>query len=258
MRNIKLTVEYDGTNYNGWQIQACPAQSGVPKQKSIQGEIKSILEKILKEKITLIGAGRTDSGVHALGQAANFKTNSLWPLIKIQKALNSNLSDDISIVNIEEVPLNFHAQINAKSKIYRYCILNREAKPAILRNSCLFHRRKLNLAVMKREAAVLLGRKNFKSFQATPPREEKKKNKSAVRTIKRLEIKKKGDYFEIEVEGDGFLHKMVRNIVGTLLKIGNGQLPLGSMQKILRKKDRTLAGDTAKPKGLTLVEVKYQ
>ena len=257
MRNIKLTLEYDGTNYNGWQIQACPAESGVPGQKSIQGEIKKARQKILKEKITLFGSGRTDSGVHALAQVANFKTKSLWPLIKIQKALNANLPDDISIVKIEEVPLNFHAQFNAKSKVYRYTILNREAKPALLKNFCLFYRRKLNVVLMKKEAAVLVGRKDFKSFQATPPQEEKSKNKSTIRTIKRLGVKEKGDYIEIEVEGDGFLHKMVRNIVGTLLEIGSGQLPPGSVKKILKKKNRIWAGDTAKPKGLSLVEVKY-
>ncbi len=250
MKNIKLTIEYNGTRYNGWQIQA-------PGQKSIQGEIKEALQKILKENILLIGSGRTDSGVHALGQVANFKTKSLWPLIKIQKALNAILPDDISIVHIKEVPLDFHAQFSAKSKIYRYTILNREAKPAILRDFCLFFRPKLNLTLMKREARCLLGRHDFKSFQATPPREIREKNKSTVRTIKRLDIKRKGDYILMEIEANGFLHKMARNIVGTLLEAGRGHLPAGSLKKILAKKNRISAGDTAKAKGLALVEVKY-
>lgn len=188
---------------------------------------------------------------------ANFKTKSAWPLIKIQKALNTILPDDISIVHIKEAPLDFHAQFSAKSKIYRYSILNREAKPAILRDFCLFFRPQLNLALMKREARCLLGRHDFKSFQATPPREIRKKKKSTVRTIKRLDIKRKGDYILMEIEADGFLHKMVRNIVGTLLKVGRGQVPPGSVKKILAQKNRLLAGDTAKAKGLTLVEVKY-
>lgn len=250
MKNLKLTLEYNGAHYNGWQIQ-------IPGQKSIQGEIKEALQKILKENILLIGSGRTDSGAHALGQVANFKTKSTWPLIKIQKALNANLPDDISVVKIEEVALDFHAQFSAKSKLYRYTILNREAKPAILRDFCLFFRPKLNLALMKKEAHALLGRHNFKSFQATPPREIREKNKNTTRTIKRLDIKKKGDVISIEIEANGFLHKMVRNIVGTLLEIGSGQLPAGSIKKILAKKNRILAGDTAKAKGLTLVEVKY-
>ena len=250
IRNIKLSIEYDGTRYNGWQIQA-------PGQKSVQGEIKSLLENILKEKITLFGAGRTDSGVHALGQIANFKTKSSWPLVKIQKALNAILPEDIAIVKIEDVPLNFHAQFSAQSKIYRYCILNREAKPAILRNFSLFFRPKINLALMKKEASVLLGRHNFKSFQATPPRDLKEKNKNTFRTIKRLDIKRESDYITLTIEADGFLHKMVRNIVGTLLEIGRGYLPPSSMKKILKDKNRLLAGQTAKAKGLTLVKVKY-
>lgn len=250
MRNIKLTIEYNGTRYNGWQIQT-------PGQKSIQGEIKEALKKILKENILLIGAGRTDSGVHALGQVANFKTNCPWPLIKIQKALNAILPDDIAIVNIEKVPFNFHAQFSAKSKIYCYSILNREAKPAILKNLCLFFRPRLNIALMKKEASRLLGRHNFKSFQATPPRDLKEKNKNTVRTIKRLDIKKKGDYITITIEANGFLHKMVRNIVGTLLEVGRGYLPSGNMEKIIKEKNRISAGQTAKAQGLTLIEVKY-
>lgn len=257
MKNIKLTIEYTGTGYNGWQIQACLPDRQAPGQKSIQGEIKEALQKILKENILLIGSGRTDSGVHALGQVANFKTKATWPLVKIQKALNGILPEDISIVHIKEVPLDFHAQFSAKSKTYRYSILNREAKPAILRDFCLFFRPKLNLTLMKREALCLLGRHDFKSFQATPPREIREKNKSTVRTIKRLDIKRKGDYILIEIEADGFLHKMVRNIVGTLLEVAGGQLPAGSIKKILAKKNRLLAGDTAKAKGLTLVEVNY-
>ncbi len=141
MRNIKLTIEYDGTNYAGWQCQKS-------KVKTIQETIEKALQRILGEKIKVIGSGRTDAGVHALGQVANFKTNSTMPVGKLQKALNSSLPDDIVIAKIEEVGLDFHSRFDAKSKVYRYTILNRAYPSALLKNSVYFYPHTLNIKLM--------------------------------------------------------------------------------------------------------------
>ena len=251
IRNIKLTIEYDGTRLHGWQIQN-------KNQRTVQGEIEKALRRICKEKIRLIGSGRTDRGVHALGQVANFKTKSAKPLNVLTNALNANLPEDICILDSEETPENFHAQFSAKSKTYRYTILNREGRGALQRFLCWHYNQKLNLKFMKQEANELLGRKDFKSFQSTDPTKAKRhKKEHTIRTIKRIRIFKKDDYLIIEIEANGFLYKMVRNIVGTLLDIGRGKLPKGSMRKILSRKNRYFAGPTAKAKGLTLLRVTY-
>ncbi len=247
-RNIKLTIEYDGSNFAGWQIQA----KGF---RTVQDEITKVLRKIFKTKINLLGSGRTDSGVHALGQVAHFKTESTMPVDTIKRALNGNLPDEISILKAEEVPLKFHAQFSAKEKTYRYTILNRDGRCSLQRKFCLLYPYKLNLPLMRQEAKALVGRHDFKSFQAKDL--SKKKFMRTVRTIKKLSIQKKGDYIYIDVTANGFLYKMVRNIVGTLLEIGCEKLPKGSIKKILSKKNRMYAGYTAKPWGLTLLEVKY-
>lgn len=261
-RNIKLTIEYDGTGFNGWQTQTArhgkrPFTPQSP-DRTIQGEIEKALHKIFDERLKLVGSGRTDSGVHALGQAANFKTRCTMPTTEMQKALNANLPDDIAVIKVEEVPSDFHAQYSVKSKTYRYTILNRPVRCAQQRNFYLFYPYKLNVRAMREEAKSLVGRHNFKSFTASnPAKHEKKKKDNAVRTIKRLTITKKGDFINLEIEADGFLYKMVRNIVGTLLEVGRGKRKKGSVERILAKKDRKAAGTTAKPKGLSLLEVKY-
>jgi len=262
MRNIKLTIEYDGTHFNGWQTQTAREKRGrkttSKNRRTVQEEIEKVLKKIFKKNLKLIGSGRTDSGVHALGQAANFKTNSPMPVQEIQSALNANLPDDISIVGVKEVASDFHAQYSVKSKIYRYTILNRQARCAQQRNFCLFYPYKLNMTAMRREAKSLVGRKDFKSFTASDPAKRKSgKKENTIRTIKRLTVSKKGDFITIDIEADGFLYKMVRNITGTLLEVGRGKLPRESMQKILSEKSRHAAGNTAKPKGLALLEVRY-
>lgn len=244
MRNIRLIIEYDGTNYAGWQIQK--------NAKSIQATLEAALKRILREKIKLISCGRTDSGVHAKGHVANFKTNSKIPLVNIQRGLNSILPKDIVIKEAKEVPLDFNSRFDAKSKVYRYTILNRSCPAALYRNYFYHIPYKLDINLMRREAKVLLGRHDFKSFQAAD-----KKERSSVRTIKRLTVKKKGDFIEIEMEADGFLYNMARNIVGTLVEIGRGRFKPGSMKNILKAKDRNLAGRTAPAKGLCLAEVKY-
>lgn len=176
-RNIKLTIEYDGTLFNGWQVQESrnghPNRSMTKTQRTVQGEIERALKKIYIKNITLIGSGRTDSGVHALGQVANFKISSVMAIPEIQCALNANLPEDISINNVEEVSSDFHAQYSVQSKTYRYTILNRNSRCSLDRNTCLYYPYKLNLAAMRREAKFLIGRKNFKSFTASDPAKKK-------------------------------------------------------------------------------------
>jgi len=249
MRNIRLTIEYDGTGYAGWQVQ-----NRIKKQaKTVQGTIENALHEMLGSKASLIASGRTDSGVHAKAQIANFKTKSRLPAESFQKALNSKLPGDITVLKAEDVSIDFHSRFSAKSKRYRYTILNSRTPRALGRNYFYRCPYKLNLTLMKKEARDLTGRRQFKSFQAT----DKKKTGTSVRNIKKLSIAKDKDFIHFDIEANGFLHNMVRNIVGTLLEVGRGKLPAGSIKKILKKKDRTKAGPTAPAKGLCLMAVKY-
>ncbi len=251
MRNIKLTVEYDGTLFHGWQIQD-------KTKRTVQGEFEKAFKKIFKkERIRLIGSGRTDSGVHALGQAANFKTKSKLELTEIIRALNANLPEDIAVVEAKEMSENFHAQYSAKSKVYRYAILNRPVRSALSRNYFYFFPSPLNVNLMRQEAEGLMGKKDFRSFMASDPAIHDEKNKTTVRIMKNISIKRASDFIHIDIEANGFLYRMVRNIVGTLLDIGSGRLPRGGIKKILALKSRTAAGRTASAKGLCLMEVKY-
>lgn len=252
MRNIKLTVEYDGRNYAGWQCQKSQITNPKSKIKTVQETIEIALKRILQKKIKVVGSGRTDAGVHAQAQVANFNTDSTIALEKLQKALNAVLPDDISVIRTEEAGSDFHSRFSAKSKVYRYTILNRLSKPAILRDAVYFFPYPLNLKLMRRESKLLLGRHNFKSFQAAD-----KKERDATRTIKNLKITREKDFIYLDIEADGFIYNMVRNIVGTLIQIGTGKLPEGSAKKILLARNRKFAGPTAPAQGLCLVEVRY-
>lgn len=247
MRTIKLTLEYDGTDFNGWQIQE-------KSRRTVQGEIYKAFQKVFGKKPCLIGSGRTDSGVHAWGQVAHFKTDSHLPAEKIVSALNANLPRDISVIDAKVVRKNFHAQFDVKSKIYRYTILNRKSRPAIDRHFCYFYPYPLNLKRMKEEARILVGKHDFRSFQAADPQRQKQ---NTIRTIKKIAISEKAGFIIIDIEANGFLYKMVRNIVGTLLEIGSERLPKGSITKILAQRNRLAAGKTAVAKGLCLKEVIY-
>jgi len=245
LRNIKLKIEYDGSNYSGWQRQK--------NKRTLQQTIEENLEKVLKEKIRLIGSGRTDSGVHAEFQVANFKTKSKLKLRDIQNALNSLLPKDISILEIEDVPLDFHSQYDVKSKTYRYIVLNsRQRRPLSERYSYFFPYR-LNLKLMREESKYLLGEHDFSSFQNSD-----KKERNRIRKILDLKIEKKGEFIYFNIKANGFLKGMVRNIVGTLLEIGRGRFKKGDLKRILEAKDRRKAGPTIPAKGLCLVEVNYK
>ncbi len=244
MRNIKLTISYDGTNYRGWQIQ----KNGI----TVQEVIEKAIQKVFEKKCRLFGAGRTDSGVHAKGQVANFKTVAKISLQKIKAALNANLPEDIVIKKAEEVSLDFHSQFSAKKKKYKYILYNSKSPEPFLSRYSWQVMYKLDLSLMKKEAKILIGKHDFKSFQATD-----KKDRASVRTIENIVVKKRGKQISIELTGNGFLYNMVRNIVGTLIDIGRGYLASGSMKIILSKKNRSLAGPTAPAKGLFLMKIEY-
>ena len=244
MRTIKLTIAYDGTGYNGWQVQ----KSG----RTIQEEIEKATLRAFGRKCRVHGAGRTDAGVHAKAQVAHLKIPQGIPTGKIPIALNSSLPEDIVIVSAEESKEDFHARFSAKRKHYRYSILTaRKSDPFKNRYSWRVPY-KLDVPLMRKEAASLVGSHDFKSFQASD-----KKEVSSVRKIYYIKIRKKASEIIIDIEGNGFLYNMVRNITGTLVEIGRGYLPSASMRKILDAKDRKKAGPTAPAKGLTLIEVKY-
>lgn len=247
LKNFKLVIEYDGTEFNGWQVQS-------QGERTVQGEIQNALFQIYKKKITVIGSGRTDARVHALGQVVNFKTRTRMSGSEVQKALMAFLPGDIVVKDVHEVDLDFHAQFSAKNKTYRYTILNRSYPSAKDRNYCHFYPYSLSIQRMRREAKSIVGKKDFKAFEASDPKRAKH---STVRHIQRIKIVKKDDWVYIDVQADGFLYKMVRNIVGTLLEAGANRLPQGGVGSIIRKKDRDLAGETAQPQGLCLVEVQY-
>lgn len=251
MPHFKLTLEYDGTKFCGWQIQ--------PKSvRTVQGEIKRALDLIFKRPITLIGAGRTDSGVHALGQVAHFKVDSSIAPQTLLRALNANLPDDIAILKVQRIPSDFHAQYGAKSKIYRYTILNQQTRRTKGRGFYYQVPRKLNVRLMKKESKVLVGRHDFRAFTAANSRsEDEQKTKSTIRIIKRLSFSQAGGFLHVDIEANGFLYKMVRNIVGTLVQIGLGRISKGELIKILRSKHRKNAGPTAPAQGLCLLKVKY-
>lgn len=259
MRNIKLTIEYDGADYCGWQ-----AQRGRQK-KTIQETIEKALRKILQEKIKLIASGRTDAGVHAKAQVANFKTKSDITLQKLHRAINGNLPDDITVSKAAEVSLNFHSRFAAKSKVYRYIILNRPYPSALLKDKVYFYPYPLDIKLMRRVSRCLIGRHNFKSFCASGS-----SVKNTLRTIRRISVKRIGCNLQppacslkdaslviIDIEADGFLYNMARNIVGTLIEIGRGRFSKGSLKNILAACNRKLAGPTVPAKGLCLMKVNY-
>lgn len=245
----KLTLEYDGANFCGWQIQP----EGV---RTVQGELKKALDLIFKEPVTVIGAGRTDSGVHAAAQTAHFKTSRAVEPKTLMRALNANLPDDIAILTAQRARNDFHAQFHAKSKIYRYTILNQQNK-RVKRKGLYYHvPQPLDVLLMKRESKVLIGRHDFRSFAASDPQPDSK-TKSTIRTIKKISFEQSQNFLYIDIEANGFLYKMVRNIVGTLIQIGLKRMPKGNLKRILRAKCRKNAGPTAPAQGLCLLKVKY-
>ena len=245
MANFKLTIEYDGTAYSGWQRQA--------EEPTVQAEIERALASMTRSSITLTGAGRTDAGVHALGQAANFHCDTRLGPEAFLKGLNSLLPADIAIRDCRRVPEDFHARFDAKSKVYRYHILNRSARAAVGRSYAWFLHRPLDLEAMRRAAEAIVGRRDFKAFESSgSPRAHTVRN---VLDAGWMEGEDRRLTFQIEA--DGFLRCMVRNIVGTLVAVGLGKLAPGIVRDIIDSRDRKRAGAAAPGRGLFLVEVKY-
>lgn len=243
MRNLKLTIQYDGTKYCGWQKQ--------PNSSGIQGTIEYAIYEITKEKVNITGSGRTDAGVHALGQVANFKTNSSIPAARIPDALNAKLPKDISIIDCQEVSDDFHSRYSATGKIYRYLIYNKPYRSPLYKDISYHVRYELDIEKMRSEAKSLLGTHEFKGFMSSGS-----SVKDTVRTIHNISIDNSGDLIVLEVEGNGFLYNMVRIIVGTLVDIGRGRIDK-SLEEIIASQDRGEAGHTAPAHGLFLKKVHY-
>jgi tRNA pseudouridine38-40 synthase len=244
MRTLKLVLEYDGFDYCGWQIQV--------EAPTLQGVIEAALEKILGERVRIHGAGRTDAKVHALGQVASFRCPSNIPATTLQRALNSLLPRDVVVHEVQDVPTDFHARFSALRKMYVYRILNRPVR-APLRLRYAWHiPHMLDLPAMALAAHCLQGTHDFKSFQATGSEVE-----TTERTILALTVARGGDEIVLSCTANGFLRHMVRNIVGTLVEVGRGMRSPADVKRILDGCDRQLAGATAPPQGLCLVQVTY-
>jgi len=246
MKNFKLIIEYDGTNYHGWQRQAA--------EPTVQAEIEQALSAMTRSDITLIGAGRTDAGVHALGQAAHFRCETRLDPEAILKGLNSLLPPEIVICDCRLVAEDFHARFDAQSKIYRYRILNRAARAAVGRSYSWFIHRPLDVRAMQQAAQFIVGRHDFKAFESSgSPRAHTVRHVLAAEWI---EAQEQG-LLTFQIEADGFLRCMVRNIVGTLVATGLGKIPPADVATILASRDRRRAGATAPPQGLFMVAVNY-
>lgn len=245
MRNIKLTIEYDGKDFNGWQKQ--------PNKLNIQGEIEKAIERITGEKVDLTASGRTDAGVHALGQVANFKTNSNIPIEKIPIALNTNLKKSIVIKEAEEVEERFHSRLNCKRKTYRYIINHSKYGTALYRNLETHIPLELDIKNMQKAVKYFEGEHDFKAFKASGT-----SSKSTIRTIYKADvIVAENERIYIELTGNGFLYNMVRIISGTIVEVGLGKKKPEDIKEIIESKNRENAGKTLPPQGLYLVKVEY-
>ncbi|MBR9985868.1 MAG: tRNA pseudouridine(38-40) synthase TruA [Desulfosarcina sp.] len=244
-QTFKLVIEYDGSGFHGWQRQK--------KDRTVQETIEQALAAMTREKVTVIGSGRTDAGVHALGQTAGFKTRSRLDARVFLSGLNSLLPGDVVVRACEQMPDTFHARFDVISKRYRYHILNRPIAPAIGRQFVWHIRKPLDTPAMAEAAGIFLGPHDFKAFEGTgSPRDH------SVRTVTDSTIKETGSNLTYDVEADGFLRFMVRNIVGTLVEVGLGKLDTPTVRAILQSKDRSRAGATAPPQGLFLMDVAYE
>jgi len=243
MRNIKLILEYDGTEFCGWQIQ--------PNARTVQSELKKALQTILHEEISITGAGRTDTGVHASGQVANFFTDAGMEPSKIKAALNGTLPRDIRIITVESVPLQFNARFDAKKREYHYKITRRER--AIARDYFWCYKGDLNIDKMRQASQHFIGEHDFQSFCKASP--EVTAHICHVETLDWIEEE---DFLMMKIIADRFLHNMVRIIMGTMIQIGRGKIDPAQIPHILAAKDRKAAGATAPAKGLFLVKVYYE
>jgi tRNA pseudouridine38-40 synthase len=245
MATVKLVLEYDGTCYAGWQRQ--------PDQPTIQEAIERAIHQVSQTTVSVIGAGRTDSGVHALGQVASFCTDRDWPASNWMRALNAVLPKDIAVRSSSLMNARFHAQHDAQGKLYAYRILHRPARPTIDRAFVWHIYRPLNEAAMQQAAATLIGTQDFSSFEGSLT-----ENDNPICHLQRLAVICHGDQILIEAYADRFLKHMVRALVGTVVEVGLGKRTPGSLTEVLLARDRSAAGQTAPPHGLCLMRVDYE
>lgn len=257
MKNYKLTLQYDGTKYSGWQKQG-------NTDNTIQGRIENVLVHMLADErhtdiksidmseYEIHGSGRTDAGVHAYGQIANFKADTTKSIYDIQNYLNTYLPLDIRVTQISETAPRFHSRLNACEKHYRYTIDNKEVSDVFMRKYMTRLKADYDLNAMKKAAELLTGTHDFKSFC-----DNKRIKKSTVRTINKIDIKDTDGIITFDFYGDGFLYHMVRILTGTLIEIGTGKRKPDDIPEIIKSKSRADAGFTAPPQGLALVEVRY-
>jgi len=249
-RNLKLTLAYDGHDFAGWQVQ--------PGRATIQGALASALEQLTGEKVLPQGSGRTDAGVHALAQTASVAMESPIPAGNLARALNDILPESIRVLSAEEAAPEFHARKSAVAKTYEYRMFRGEICPPFLARYVYHHPYPLDEARMIEAAPVVLGEHDFTSFAAVDPeRYQENEEPNNVRTIFRSEWQRRGDELLYTVRGNGFLHHMVRNLVGTFLMVGKGSLKVEDVRRILELRDRSAAAATAPASGLFLVKVEY-
>lgn len=240
-----MVLEYDGSRYSGWQTQR--------DRPTVQETLEDAIHRITGEKVTLYGSGRTDRGAHALGQVAHFHSSTDLPRVRLQSALNAVLPRDIAVVDLGEVSEEFHARYDARSKVYRYRIINRPVRPPLERNRAYWVSEGLDLGKMEIAARHLVGEHDFKAFQ-----KEGGETRSTVRQVIRVDIRREGDEVILEVEATGFLYTMVRNFVGCLIRVGRGDWEPEVIREILESKDRGRSGpNTAPAHGLYLLRVHY-
>jgi tRNA pseudouridine38-40 synthase len=245
MRNIRLTLSYDGTDFHGWQTQ--------PGQRTVQETLEKALADLTGEgRVRVNASGRTDTGVHAVGQVVNFRTENRLPAETLLRAVNARLPADVVVRAAADADDSFDANRDAKRKLYRYIIHDGPIPDLFMRRYCCQARWRLDAEAMARAAAVLCGTHDFASFETDWPNRA-----SSIRTLSRLSVNRFGDWIWIDAEADGFLYNMVRAIAGTLMNVGRGYWPESEVEAILEARDRTRAGPTAPAQGLFLMRVTY-
>ncbi len=245
MRNIKVILQYEGTKYQGWQRQDHTGNT-------IQGKLEALLTKMCGENVEVIGSGRTDAGVHAYGQTANFHVRTEMGLQEIMDYMNRYLPEDIAVTHIQEMPERFHSRLNAKGKTYVYRVINSKIPHIFDRRYVYVVEEDLDMEAMKRAAGLLCGTHDFRAFTSN-----KRSRKSTIRTVDSIGIEKKGDEILFTFKGNGFLYHMVRIMVGTLLEAGMHKRDEAQIERLLKAGTRDEAGYLAPAKGLALVEVFY-